>query len=78
MYYSEEEESGEESPSSSNSALLPKSLLGGKAVGDTITLKVVKIYDDEVEVAPQESEEKPKAPMTAEEEIDQMAYGRPG
>lgn len=78
MYYESETETetegDEESSSSIQSALLPKSLLGGKTAGDTITLKVVKVWDDEIEVAPV-GDGPPAAPkrMSAEEEIDEMA-----
>jgi hypothetical protein len=66
-----------------SSALLPKSLVGGKELkpGETITLKVVKTYEDEIEVEYQkeketEEPETPGAPMTADEEIDQLAQER--
>lgn len=62
-------------------ALLPKSILGGKDFkpGDEIVLKVEHIYDDEVEVSyasePKEPETntEPEMPMSADEEIDGMA-----
>lgn len=82
MYYEgetespEAEDSGEmEEPSGSGTALLPKSFLSGKTPGDTVTLKIVKVWDDEIEVAPADSAQKR---LTADEEIDQMAYGRTG
>jgi antitoxin component of MazEF toxin-antitoxin module len=63
------------------SALLPKSLMIATSVkpGDTITLKVLHVYDGEVEVAPvsesKEDEESPAmtAEQTPEQEIDAMA-----
>jgi len=47
----------EDQTSMQDSALLPKSLLGDVQVGDTITLKVMSIQEEEVEVAPAEMEE---------------------
>ena len=41
-----------------SSALLPISLIGEAEPGDTITLRVVNIYEDEVEVAPVGSQSK--------------------
>ena len=71
--------------SGSETALLPKNIVPGEGLepGDTITLKVVKSYEDEIEVEfvketeenneETEQQETPGAPMTAEEEIDEMA-----
>ncbi len=64
-----------------SSALLPKSISGRELKpGDTITLKVVKTYEDEIEVEcqkskgePEKQQETPGAPMTADQEIDEMA-----
>lgn len=49
---SDEAESATEGEDSSESALIPKSLVAGKDVkpGDTILLKVVHEYEDELEV----------------------------
>lgn len=58
-------------------ALLPKSILGGKDFnpGDEVVLKVVRLYDDEVEVRlPDVSKPIEK---TTDEEIDQMAENPP-
>lgn len=59
-------------------ALLPKSILAGKDFqpGEEVVLKVVHIYDDEVEV--EYAPEKPETPaspeaMSADEEIEGMA-----
>lgn len=59
-------------------ALLPKSILAGKDFkpGDEVVLKVVHLYDDEVEVA--YAPEKPSTPpepggMSADNEIDAMS-----
>lgn len=56
-------------------ALLPKSVLGGKDFqpGEEVVLKVVKVHEDEVEVeyATGEKGEGTK-PQTADQEIDQM------
>lgn len=66
------------------SALLPKSIIGNGEVrpGDEITMKVMHVYDDEVEVCctssesedeETESESEPTTkPMSADEEIDGM------
>lgn len=56
-------------------ALVPKNVMMGKELnpGDTVTFKVVKLYEDEVELQPvSEKKEEPKE-MTADEEIDMMA-----
>lgn len=73
-----------------NSALLPKKFFSGSVEpGQTVTLKVVHVYDDEVEVstsseAPPEgdtgdTEEESTEPedMSADEEIDSMASATP-
>lgn len=59
-------------------ALVPKSILAGKELqpGDTVTFKVVHLYDDEVELRPEsESKEEATEPkgMSANDEIDSMA-----
>ena len=56
-------------------ALLPKSLLMGKTVepGDRVVLKIVRLYEDEVEVEYSESEETETKGMTADQEIDSIA-----
>lgn len=56
-------------------ALLPKSLLGGNEVqsGDEIILKVVRVYGDEVEVEYYEKEAEDEEEMSAADEIDMMA-----
>jgi len=56
-------------------ALLPKSLLAGGEVqsGDEITLKVVRVYGDEVEVEFYEKESEDEGEMSASDEIDMMA-----
>ena len=60
-----------------SSALLPKSLVGEVQPGDTVTLKVLHVYEDEYEVAPVESGDGPGTPMDeAESGLDRMA--RPG
>lgn len=70
-----EAEEGEES----TSALIPKSILGGMELepGQEITLKVVKVYGDEVEVQPVVSGEptETKAPVSADQEIDDISGG---
>lgn len=68
-------ESVDEESESEPTALLPKSAFGGKTPkeGETVTLRVVKDYGDEVEVCPC-AEEKPMKPMAmnSNEEIDAM------
>lgn len=64
-------------------ALLPKSVLGGKEfkVGEEVVLKIVHEYEDEVEVAyatEKAKEPTEKAPPSADEEIDMMAAGNKG
>lgn len=57
-------------------ALLPKSILGGKDFkpGEEVVLKIVRIHDDEVEV--EYAPEKPESTgPSADQEIDQMAAG---
>lgn len=59
-------------------ALVPKSILGGKefAPGDEVILKVVKVYGDEVEVAYASGEEETETetgPSEVDQEIDNMA-----
>ncbi|MEN6532766.1 MAG: hypothetical protein ABFD89_03835 [Bryobacteraceae bacterium] len=68
----EEEESG------ASTALVPKSVLGGKAfkVGDEVVLRIVHEYEDEVEVeyAPEPAKEKQSdESRSADDEIDEMA-----
>lgn len=83
-YYPTEDDEGEgnlppkdagEPKTDSETALMPKAMLGEVAVGDTVTLKVVHIYEDEVEV--EKAGEGPNEPATRkpsyEGEIDAMA-----
>ena len=65
-------------------ALIPKTLLGGKKfnVGDEVVLEIVHEYEDEVEVKyasekPDKKPSTPETPASADEEIDMMA-GKPG
>jgi len=77
----EETETTEETPESVDeeeaanpTALLPTSALGKNAkVGDSITVKVVKIYGDEVEVSISSSEKDSSLSKTADEELDSMS-----
>lgn len=56
----------------SETATLPKSFLGADIeVGDTCTLKVVRVLDDEVEVDCVKDETEP--PSESDREIDAMA-----
>ena len=68
-----EKEGGDED-SGESTALLPKSMFGGDCkVGDTYTVKVVHVWDNELEVEPVESggEEasSEEAPMAAAESM---------
>jgi hypothetical protein len=58
-------------------ALLPKSVLGGKEFkpGEEVVLKVTHVYEDEVEVeyAPSEPTTETKPSPSADDEIDMMA-----
>lgn len=60
-------------------ALLPKTILAGKNFkpGDEVVLKVVHIYDDEVEVEyatePTKPEPESEDTMSADQEIDRMS-----
>lgn len=65
------------------SALIPKSLLMGKEFnpGDEVVLKIVHIYEDEVEVqyATEEPKDEESSPMMeSEDEMDQMAVSGEG
>jgi len=68
----EEEEAGE-------AALLPKSMFGDVKPGQTITVKVKRIYEEEIEVEPVESGKEDAASMsgnpmdTARAEMEGMA-----
>lgn len=55
-------------------ALIPKSVLGGMEFepGQELTVKVVKVYGDEIEVQPVTSTETETEPMSADQEIDDM------
>ena len=78
-YYPEPESSPAQSAgpaaaqSEGRSALLPKSMFKDAKPGDTKTVKILRIYDEEVEVAPAEEGDGPglgeaKAPMTGGED----------
>lgn len=57
-----------------NSALLPKSIVGEAKPGDTITLKVLHVYEDEVEVGKYESESNNgQEEMSPEAQLDELA-----
>ena len=67
-------ESVDEEEAANPTALLPTSALGKNAkVGDSITVKVVKIYGDEVEVSISSSEKDSSLSKTADEELDSMS-----
>ena len=61
---------------STTSALLPKSLVSeGVKVGDTITLKVEKVMDEEIQVCPveEDSEEEDSGMKESMSKLDSMA-----
>jgi len=68
-------ESNSETTETMETALLPKSFLSGGDVqsGDEITVKVVRVYGDEVEVEFYEKESEDEGEMSASDEIDMMA-----
>ncbi len=76
----EETETTKETPDSideeeaaSPTALIPTSALGKSAkVGDTITIKVVKIYDDEAEVQISSGKTPTSETQSADDELDAM------
>lgn len=61
----------------SETALLPKSVLGGKEfkVGDEVVLKVTHIYSDEVAVEYAPEPEKKEGELPGDEEFDMMEKG---
>ena len=66
-----------EAEDSTTSALLPKSLaIEGVKVGDTITLKVEKVMDEEIQVCPVEEDSEEDAGMKESmSKLDSMAMG---
>ena len=64
---------------STTSALLPKSIMGGKEFkpGDTITLKVESVMEDEIQVCPveEDSEEEDAGMKESMSKLDSMAMG---
>lgn len=67
-------ESVDEESSENPTALLPLSAFGGKAkVGDTVTMKVVKLHGDEVAVEISESEvEEPDSETKTDDELMEL------
>ena len=71
----------DEEEESNPTALLPVSSLGGNVkVGDSVTVRVVKVYDDEAEVEITSGNSKPvkagpATDMSANEELDSMNEG---
>lgn len=58
---------GEEPEGESMTALLPKSLFGDVKPGDSVSVKVVRVFKDDVEVEPVESGETKPEPEYAGE-----------
>lgn len=65
-----ESDSGEESETEESTALLPKTILGGKEFkpGEEVVLEIVHVYEDEVEV--KYASEKPEGETEPEGEED--------
>lgn len=74
---SEEQAEGQAEDSSAETALLPKSLFGDKNLepGAECKIKVVRVYEDEVEVeyVKHEKDGKESQEYSPEEQIDKMA-----
>ena len=71
-------ESVDDEETENPTALLPVSSLGGNVkVGDSVTVRVVKVYDDEaeVEITSGKTEKPAKGEMSANEELDAMNQG---
>lgn len=66
------EETSEKEDTGEASALLPKSVLGGKEFkpGEEVVLKIVHVYEDEVEVS--YASEKPEGEVEDEDEEEPM------
>lgn len=73
-----EDEGMEQEESGGKTALVPKSMLGSELkVGDTVTMKVTHIYEDEVELQPAgegetEDEDEGETEMPGDEEFDEI------
>lgn len=66
-------ESVDEEEAANPTALIPTSALGkGAKIGDTITLKVVKLYDDEAEVQISSGKTPTQETQSADDELDAM------
>lgn len=76
-----EQESESDTEDLGETALVPKSILAGKDLkpGDTVTFKVVHLYDDEIELRPASDEKETKSEgMSADEEIDMASMPMKG
>lgn len=67
----------EDTEENESTALLPKSVLGGKTFkpGEEVVLEIVHVYEDEVEV--KYAKEKPEGETEPEEETEDMMGGGP-
>jgi hypothetical protein len=84
-YYQGLEDEPQQTPAESATTLVPKSLVGDSVdVGDTVTLKVEHIYEDEVEVSlvsesdsdeDEMEEAEPEGQMPPEDELDSLMKG---
>jgi len=80
-YYQGLDNEPEKTTAESETTLVPKSLVGDAVeIGDTVTLKVEHIYEDEVEVSLLSKDEdededetvEPSGPMPPEAELDSL------
>lgn len=68
----DQQPAGDQAPPQGETSLLPKTMFGEDVkTGDTLSLKVVHVYEDEIEVAPmsesqEEAEESPPTPESPE------------
>lgn len=72
-------ESVDEESAAKPTALIPTSAFGGNVtVGDTVTMKVLKLHGEEVEVelSSDGETESPAEELSANEELDTMATGK--
>lgn len=58
---------------SSETALVPKAMLGDVDVGQTVTMKVVRVYEDEIELEKTEMESEESDKKEYESELDELA-----
>jgi hypothetical protein len=79
-YYDDDLDTGPDTKDESPTALLPKSVLQGKEfkVGDTLTLTITALRNDEVQVSVTDTEDEPEEDVTetpTEEATEEMPEG---